>query len=404
MARESTSVISVEEAEVPSLPDVVPGVVPEAEAVPAKGPGRAERGGGGGRLRALDGMRFLAALLVCFFHYVGHGGAPSNAFGESPRLLFPNMAQAAIYGNLGVQIFFVISGFVICMSGWGRSLGSFFRSRVSRLYPAYWVALLMLAGATAAWPVLEKRPGFGDLLVNLTMLQSPMGVPRVLGVDWTLWVEARFYLLFALFVLWKGASYRRVVQFCILWLVAGALTANLHIPLLDLLTVRNHAPFFIGGLALYLMYRFGSDLTLWSILIASYLLGQKYVIDIIWQPDAVHPYITRTPVVIMLGLTLGYVLVGLVALRKLEWANWRWLTYAGALTYPFYLIHEHLGYMAIYAFRHNLELTPREALAATVVLMLALAAAIHWLVEKPVGRRLRKGLERQVSGKILLKD
>lgn len=349
-------------------------------------------------------MRLLAALLVCFFHYVGHGGLPTHAFGQSPRLLFPNLAQAAIYGNLGVQIFFVISGFVICMSGWGRTLGDFFRSRVSRLYPAYWVALLLLAGATALWPVLEKRPAFGDLLVNLTMLQSPMGVHRVLGVDWTLWVEARFYLLFALFVLWKGATYRRVVTFCILWLVAGALTANLGSPLIDMVMVRNHAPFFIGGLALYLMYRFGSDLTLWSILIASYLLGQKYVIDIIYQPHAAHPFLTRTPVVIMLGLTLGYVLVGLVALRKLEWMNWRWLTFAGALTYPFYLVHEHLGYLALQVFRQRLDLTARESLAATVVSMLLLAAAIHYLVEKPLGRRLRQGMKRQAAAKILLKD
>ncbi|MGO4424485.1 acyltransferase family protein, partial [Streptomyces sp. MCAF7] len=101
------------------------------------------------RLRALDGLRLLAALMVAAYHYGGRGGEISQAWGSSPREQFPTASTYFAYGCLGVQIFFVISGFVICMSGWGRPLRSFFASRVSRLYPAYWAAILIVTAVFA---------------------------------------------------------------------------------------------------------------------------------------------------------------------------------------------------------------------------------------------------------------
>lgn len=86
-------------------------------------PRPAERGGGG-RLRALDGLRILAALMVCLYHYAGKNGPVAEAWGQSPALKFPTLSSFATYGSLGVQLFFIISGFVICMSSWGRGPGT----------------------------------------------------------------------------------------------------------------------------------------------------------------------------------------------------------------------------------------------------------------------------------------
>jgi peptidoglycan/LPS O-acetylase OafA/YrhL len=362
------------------------GGTPEAE-----GPGRPARRSGHDRLRALDGLRILAALMVCFYHYAGKNGEVASSWHASPSHIFPTLSQAATYGSLGVQFFFLISGFVICMSSWGRSLGDFFRSRVARLYPAYWAAIVIVTALSVAMPVVVHHLRSDEILLNLTMFQQPMGSPRVLGVDWTLWVELKFYVMFALFVVWRGVTYRRVVLFCCLWTVACVFARVAHNPLTDELVFRDHAPYFIGGLAFYLIHRYGSDLLLWGIVVMSWLLAQRYSVTALWHPG-MHGDFARSPYVIQAIVTVAFLAVGAVALGWLRWANWRWLTFAGTLTYPFYLVHEHVGWFSIRILHRGLGLPPYPTLALTVLAMLTLAWLLHRFVEKPIGPRLKRGL------------
>ncbi|MFJ9022762.1 acyltransferase family protein [Streptomyces sp. NPDC102259] len=343
------------------------------------------------RLRALDGLRLLAALMVCFYHYAGKNGEVAQSWHQSPGQKFPTLSQFATYGSLGVQFFFLISGFVICMSSWGRSMGDFFRSRVARLYPAYWAAIVLVTAAGLILPVVASPLRSDEILTNLTMLQQPMGVPRVLGVDWTLWVEVRFYALFALFVVWRGVTYRRVVTFCILWTLAGVFARVADNPLTDELVMRDHAPYFIGGLAFYLIHRFGNDLLLWGIVGFSFLLGQRYSVTALWHPGPQGQF-HRSPYVIELIVLVAFVAVGAVAVGWTSRANWRWLTVAGALTYPFYLIHEHLGWFFIRVLYREFGLSPYLTIGTTVLSMLGIAWLLHRFVEKPIGPRLKRAL------------
>ncbi|MYW17530.1 acyltransferase family protein [Streptomyces sp. SID2955] len=347
----------------------------------------------------MDGLRLLAALMVCLYHFAGKNGEVAESWHQSPSGVFPSLSRVATYGCLGVQFFFVISGFVICMSSWGRTLGAFFRSRVSRLYPAYWAALLMVGAASVLLPVVVHPLRSDEFLVNFTMLQQPMGVPRVLGVCWTLWVEMRFYVLFALFVIWRGVTYRRVVTFCILWTLAGVFARVADLPLTDELVMRDHAPYFIGGLALYLIHRFGSDLLLWGIVGTSFLLGQRYSVTALWHPGG-HGDFPRDPYVIQGIVFLSFAAVAVVALGWTRWANWRWLTVAGALTYPFYLIHEHLGWFVIRVLHRGLGLGAYATLAVTVSGLLVLAWLMHRFVERPFGPRLKRALAAQRPGTV----
>ncbi|MPY34410.1 acyltransferase [Streptomyces adustus] len=339
----------------------------------------------------MDGLRLLAALMVCMYHFAGKNGPIAESWHQSPGLKFPTLSLAATYGSLGVQFFFVISGFVICMSSWGRSLGDFFRSRVARLYPAYWVAIVLITAAACVLPVVVHPLRSDEILVNLTMLQQPMGVNRVLGVDWTLWVEVRFYAMFALFVVWRGVTYRRVVLFCALWTLAGVFARVADMPLTDELVMRDHAPFFIGGLALYLIHRYGSDLLLWGIVIMSFLLGQRYSVTALWHPGMQGDF-HRNPYVIQAIVFLAFAAVAVVAVGWTSWANWRWLTVAGALTYPFYLIHEHLGWFFVRVLNRDLGLPPYATIVISVLSLLSIAWLIHRLVEKPFGPRLKRAL------------
>ncbi|MEU0003038.1 acyltransferase [Streptomyces sp. NPDC006314] len=358
-------------------------------APPSRGTARARQG----RLLALDGLRLVAALMVCLYHYAGRGGPVSASWHQTPAHVFPALSQAATYGCLGVQFFFVISGFVICMSSWGRTLGDFFRSRVARLYPAYWVALVLVTAAAVALPVVVHPVRPDEFLVNLTMLQQPMGAPRVLGVCWTLWAEVRFYALFALFVVLRGVTYRRVVLFCCVWTLAAVVCRTSGNALTDQLVMPEYAPFFIGGLALYLIHRFGGDLLLWGIVAVSWLLGQSNATRGLWHPGAQGDF-HRDPWVILTIVTLAFAAVAAVALGWTRWAGWSRLATAGALTYPFYLVHEHLGWFAIRVLHRGLGLPPWPTLFVTVVGMLLLAWLIHRMVEKPFGPRLKRALKR----------
>lgn len=346
----------------------------------------------GGRLRALDGLRLLAALMVALYHYGGRGGEVAQAWGSSPKDQFPTLHSLFAYGCLGVQVFFVISGFVICMSGWGRPLKSFFASRASRLLPAYWAAVLIVTAVFALPVVAYKAVSPSDALVNLTMLQMPLGVDRVLGVCWTLWAEVRFYALFALCVVLPGANRRRVITFCAGWTLAAVIAENANMPLLDIVLMPEYAPFFIGGVGLYLVHRDRRDVYGWGIVAVSWLIGQHYAVQDLWHAPGPEAFSHRSAFGIIAVVTVGFVAVAAIALGLLNRVNWRWLTVAGALTYPFYLVHEHLGWVVIHALHRGLGLASGVTFALTVASMLLLAWVLNTYVEKPLTPRLRAAL------------
>ncbi|WP_051951341.1 acyltransferase family protein [Actinacidiphila yeochonensis] len=379
----------------PALPGTAPSAgtpdaLPPAVPAPAPAPPR-ERAGN--RLRALDGLRMVAALMVCAYHYGGRGGDISTAWGRDPNHVFPHLAGAFSYGPLGVQIFFVISGFVISMSGWGRTVKEFAISRITRLYPAYWTALVIITVAFAI--VGLKRVPPTDLLVNFTMFQMPAGAQRVLGVCWTLWAEMRFYLLFALCVIWPGASRRRVLVFCTVWSVAALYAESSGESFLKLALMPEYAPFFVAGMGLYLIRRFGHDALSWGVVLGAFLLGQREEVKALVAPKNLTVFHHRSVLMVLVVLTLGMLAVIAVTLvPPIANLRWRWLSVAGALTYPFYLVHEHLGWVVIGKLNEHTSLPPTAVFATTVVLMLLLAYAIHRLIEKPFGPRLKRLLNK----------
>ncbi|WP_376718232.1 acyltransferase family protein [Streptomyces parvulus] len=348
----------------------------------------------GGRLRALDGLRLVAALMVAAYHYGGRGGSVTEAWGSSPERQFPTLHGPLSYGCLGVQFFFVISGFVICMSGWGRSPASFAASRAARLLPAYWAAVVLVAAVFALPVVAWDAVPASDALVNLTMLQQPLGADRVLGVCWTLWVEVRFYALFALCVVLPGASRRRVVVFCAGWLAASALARAAHEPLLDLVLMPEYAPFFVGGVGLYLVHRDRRDAHAWGIVAGGFLVGQHHAVRALSNTADPHAFAHRTVLGVVLVVAVGFAAVGAVALGLLDRWNAPWLTVAGALTYPFYLVHEHLGWVVIHALHRGLGVPSAATLALTALGMLGLAWLLHRWVERPLTPWLRTVLTR----------
>ncbi|MFF4156109.1 acyltransferase family protein [Streptomyces sp. NPDC001678] len=344
-----------------------------------------------GRLAALDGLRLLAALMVVLYHYIAFNSA---AWSMPATERFPVAYVPASYGWLGVQLFFLISGFVICMSAWGRSIGDFATSRVTRLYPAYWFAVLAATVVVSIWPVNGVGPSLSDVAVNLTMFHEPMKVAPADGVYWTLWAEIRFYLLFALLIAWRGLTYRNVVGFCVVWAMAAAVAAGLDVDALDAVLMPNDCWFFIAGMAFYLMYRYGPNLLLWGIVAATFVAGQHFAFN---THHNVQKYVGHKlplwPTVMLLALF--YAAIAAVALGKTSKINWRWLPTAGALTYPLYLLHERIGWTVIKEFENDIS---RYVLVpALVALMLVASWLLHRYVERPLARALKRGMTKALA-------
>ncbi|MGW2016708.1 acyltransferase family protein [Streptomyces sp. NPDC001927] len=342
----------------------------------------------GTRLFALDGIRITAALVVVLYHYIGL----STAWGRNTSEVFPALRPFALFGWLGVEIFFIVSGFVICMSVWGRTVGDFAVSRVSRLFPAYWAGIALTA--LTLWlvpgiPELRQIKEWSDVLVNLTMMQGGLGVGHVDHSYWTLFVELKFYALFAIVVL-CGVTYRNCILFCGVWTLAAVAAPTTGFRLLQFLAMPQYAPYFIAGIAFYLMHRYRPTMLLWAIVGVQFLLAQHYVRGRMNVNLGRHlsEQLPTWPARVV--ITAGFLAIAAVALGYLSRIQWRWLKTAGAITYPLYIIHMAIGITLIHHFRDRVP--PVPLVVSVTAAMLVLAWLIHLCVERPLSKRLRSGM------------
>ncbi|WP_371814256.1 acyltransferase family protein [Phycicoccus sp. HDW14] len=336
----------------------------------------------------LDALRFVAAFAVLAYHFTARD---SSAWGEGrhPWEVWPDVFRVTRYGHLGVQLFFVISGFVILMSAWGRTPRAFVVSRATRLLPAYWVAVLATGFLLVVlWPVGDVA--VWEVVTNLTMVQSALGVAHVDGVYWTLFAELLFYVLVTLLLL-VGLTRGRVLVLVLVWPPLAALAHTSGQDLLATLLNWYTAPFFCLGMVLYLIHRWGPSLL--HLLLLGYSCALAVGVTATRFPDGAPSVTGATP---SLGVVLGTVSV----IPLLVWAAarfaprgraWRWLTVLGALTYPLYLLHEYWGWYVLHLVAPRLDRW--AALALAIAVCLALAWAVHRLVERPLAPRLRRALQ-----------
>jgi peptidoglycan/LPS O-acetylase OafA/YrhL len=343
-----------------------------------------------GRLSALDGLRFLAAIAVVGYHYTAHG---HPHFGPQPSIVFPTLSEFTAYGALGPKLFFVISGFVILMTAWGRDIPGYIASRISRLFPAYWAAVLSTTFLLfVLWPEKKGITSL-DALVNLTMVQKAFSVPHVDGVYWTLWVELRFYLLIAIFAA-IGITRQRVLAFAALWPVLAKLAMRSDATLVHTLVITEYASLFAGGMLLYLIYREGHSFLPWL------LVGMNAILAVQSQLASQVTSLTEDTGVAVSKALVAALLVGcfaavaVVTMTPVARLDWKWLTTLGALTYPLYLVHEYWGWWIIS--RLHEAVGPYLALLAAVAFSTALACAILYGVERRFAEPLRGAVLRSL--------
>ena len=179
-----------------------------------------------GTLTNLQGFRALAALSVVVFH-----------FGLMPAIGIPFSVGAA-----GVDIFFVLSGFIIAHSS-TRNSRNFLAHRLIRVIPAYWIATFFAAVFTLQ--NMDLAAAFDWLVQSLFYLPHPAGRSPLIFVAWTLVYELAFYLLYWL-ALRFGTPNAPLISIALLLILATVPVPGLDGPWPLLLE-------FSMGIAVYLM-------------------------------------------------------------------------------------------------------------------------------------------------------
>jgi len=181
------------------------------------------RGGGAHNVRPMEGLRGFAVFLVFLVHYVS---LAQPWFAENSGLL--TLADAIhTMGNAGVDLFFVLSGYLIygTLISRPQPFARFMSRRVKRIYPAFLAVFLAYIALSFAFPAENKIPALAPdailyLVQNLLLLPGLFPIEPMITVAWSLSYEMAYYLaipaLITLFRMRDASTAWRVSFFSIL--------------------------------------------------------------------------------------------------------------------------------------------------------------------------------------------
>lgn len=334
------------------------------------------------RFTVIDAFRGLAALSVVLFH-AGEGGHITELLTRLPDWV----GWAIKHGELGVAVFFVLSGFVIAHSLHDKPMtaevfGRFTLRRSMRLDPPYWATILLCIGfAVVASRVVKGRPietySLQQIAAHAFYLQDILGFPQINTVFWTLCLEIQFYLAYAaLLVLGRNDPSEHILgrRTAILLIAVGAISLLWPLGIGPDLPPGVFLPFWHGFLLGVGAY--------WS-----------------WKQRKFAPWFLGYATAVSFGAiahnsnfsiacaSTALVLYALAAAGRLHVSlNWRWLQFLGLISYSLYLTH---GLITGATFRAGYMLTGRsihtEAIWWPVSIMgcIIFATIMWWIVERP---------------------
>lgn len=166
------------------------------------------------RYERVQVLRFFAALGVVLYH------ASTYVQSHRPNVASPFVRFFDYHFSWGVQLFFVISGFIIAHTVERMSVAEFARRRFLRIYPAYWIAVLLVLSTKLLIWGWDPSTRIGEVGLALTLL--PVGqIPYPLAVEWTLVYEVFFYIMVGTVAL--AGWHRARDALCVVWLSAIAI-------------------------------------------------------------------------------------------------------------------------------------------------------------------------------------
>ncbi len=327
----------------------------------------------GARLLALDALRGLAALYVVAYHYTYRFEELYKHPGPLPFLI-PS-------GELAVYLFFIISGFVIYMTlEKTRKWQDFVVSRVSRIYPAYWVAILLTFTLTNLVGLPGRTFGVEVALKNITMIHGLFGVPHIDGAYWSLEIEICFYFCMLMLFISGALKYPRATM--LVWMLLSLPGPALLSPLPPAIGVfirkvflLRYIAWFCAGIVFYRWWKAGKfprgDWFVFALLPLCVLTNETY---------------NKKPALVcsvLFCLLFVWVVTG-----KAKILETRPLTFLGGISYSLYLVHQNVGFVIMRELK-PLQQHPIVGIIAAVAISFALAWALNRFIEKPAMEFIR---------------
>jgi peptidoglycan/LPS O-acetylase OafA/YrhL len=345
------------------------------------------------RRLSLDLLRIFAAVYVTIFHWAGGGWYSQGLKFNYPTLTTnQDMNPLVACGWIGVDIFFVISGFVVLDSISHRSFLQFAKARFLRLIPTYWlITILTFLISFATLKNLEFELMIKSLLgLNYLEGQSPF-IPAA----WTLGVEIEFYILASLIFLMNPLRARWQL-FCWIYLAFAWFLQQLGFESILLIAVWQFGPLFILGISLRLIEDkktvSGNLLILFSSLLSIRGL-QVRLVDWNSIPSSTALIIAS---LVIAGIVLIAILKNAQSNSNLKSAKAiSAITFTSQLTYPFYLIHESFGegvISMVYHLTKNVWVSWAFGLAICLLLSTLVLRWANW-----IAKRFRESRRRDVK-------
>ncbi|MBI3573829.1 acyltransferase [Candidatus Kaiserbacteria bacterium] len=319
---------------------------------------------------SIDLIRALSIIGVLVWHYTTH--LPDHYLNWTYKgITLP-------YGYIGVQAFFIVSGYCIYLTiTHSKSLSDFFAKRISRLWPA----LIVAATVTYIFVHIFGLPGRAvntlKYISNLLFL-NVISERYVDSVYWTITTEVKFYLWFGLFYfLDKTHIARWWSAFSLVSLAVGILGLSVsYYPTLsavmgfigDKIFIFPHAAWFLIGIIIYEW-----NTTSWK---------QKAVLFIPVFITLAFTGYTKSWLEMFLLILATIACIALIPLKGLSIPAP--VRFIGLVSYPLYLVHQNVGYIIIREFP---GVDPYVRLLIAISTVVGVAAIIHYGIEWRFRRR-----------------
>lgn len=332
------------------------------------------------KLSNIQALRGIAALLVVFTHL------PAMEMKHGGEQILPAFTR---FGISGVDLFFVISGFIMVYVTWEQSRNiknslKFLFARITRIYPIYWVIALLVLGAWIVRPSLISFDPAKTSLIKSFLLWPDQTLP-MLKVAWTLVHELYFYLVFALILLFpRKLLLPALCAWTALVVLGDQMGWGRLSPETALMTHPLSVEFFLGAVAGWVYKKFNA-FGGWPVFLVGLFL---FIVGLYYLATAfsVNMYPTNWERVLYFGVPAVLIVYGLASMEAKGFQLPRWSSRLGDWSYSLYLSHIlSLSVLGLFwrSFARPGMIDNVIAICVMLIGSIFVAAVFWYIVEKP---------------------